>query len=115
MYDSHLTAAVLLSGHLKLSSLLHDSLCFSDTVKLPVKMAQYSFDGEYRRMPQQSYGGASKVEERSELIRRAQAERLKREVHKLVVELNFCEFHGLSTGFMSCIPFLLPHRSRDES
>lgn len=42
-------------------------------------MAQYQFDGEYRRMPQQSYGGASKVEDRSELIRRAQAERQKRE------------------------------------
>ncbi len=43
-------------------------------------MSQYQFDGEFRRMPQQSYGGASKVEERSELIRRAQAERQKREV-----------------------------------
>lgn len=42
-------------------------------------MSQYQFDGEFRRMPQQSYGGASKVEDRSELIRRAQAERQKRE------------------------------------
>lgn len=45
-----------------------------------IKMTRYHFDGDFRRMPQQSLGGASKVEERSELIRRAQAERQKREV-----------------------------------
>lgn len=43
-------------------------------------MSYYNFDGEFRRMPQQSLGGASKVEDRSELIRRAQFERQKREV-----------------------------------
>ncbi|XP_034246430.1 ubiquitin-protein ligase E3C [Thrips palmi] len=42
-------------------------------------MSYYNFDGEFRRMPQQSLGGASKVEDRGELIRRAHFERQKRE------------------------------------
>jgi len=40
----------------------------------------YHFDGEFRRMPKQSLGGASKVEERDQLLRRAHLERIKREV-----------------------------------
>ncbi|XP_069702572.1 ubiquitin-protein ligase E3C isoform X1 [Periplaneta americana] len=39
----------------------------------------YSFEGEFRRKPQQNLSGASKKHERTELLQRAQNERLKRE------------------------------------
>ncbi|KAK7793688.1 hypothetical protein R5R35_013163 [Gryllus longicercus] len=39
----------------------------------------YSFEGEFRRKPQQNLAGASKKQERSELLQRAQNERQKRE------------------------------------
>lgn len=39
----------------------------------------YSFEGEFRRVPQQNLAGASKQEEREELLNRAQEDRLKRE------------------------------------
>jgi ubiquitin-protein ligase E3 C len=40
----------------------------------------YSFEGEFRRRPQQNLSGASKKQERNELLQRAQNERHKREV-----------------------------------
>lgn len=40
----------------------------------------YSFEGEFRRRPQQNLSGASKKQERNELLQRAQNERQKREV-----------------------------------
>ena len=40
----------------------------------------YSFEGEFRRIPQQNLAGASKQEERQELLDRAHEGRLKREV-----------------------------------
>ncbi|KAJ9576987.1 hypothetical protein L9F63_006424 [Diploptera punctata] len=39
----------------------------------------YSFEGEFRRKPQQNLSGASKKQERNELLQRAQNERHKRE------------------------------------
>ncbi|CAE1170740.1 UBE3C [Acanthosepion pharaonis] len=39
----------------------------------------YSFEGEFRRGPVQSFGGASRKEHREDLIRRAQEERQRRE------------------------------------
>lgn len=39
----------------------------------------YSFEGEFRRRPQQNLSGASKKQERNELLQRAQNERHKRE------------------------------------
>lgn len=39
----------------------------------------FSFDGDFRRRPQQNFGGASQKSERDELIRKAQFERQKRE------------------------------------
>lgn len=40
----------------------------------------YSFEGEFRRLPEQNLSGASRKEEREELLLRAHVERLKREV-----------------------------------
>lgn len=39
----------------------------------------FSFDGDFRRRPQQNLGGASQKSDRLSLIRRAQSERQKRE------------------------------------
>jgi len=39
----------------------------------------YSFEGDYRRKPQQNLSGASKRDERAVLLQHAQLERLKRE------------------------------------
>ena len=43
-------------------------------------LKMYSFEGEFRRRPQQNLSGASKKQERNELLQRAQNERHKREV-----------------------------------
>jgi len=40
----------------------------------------YSFEGDFRRKPVQSLGGASKHQQRDNLLQRAQVERQKREV-----------------------------------
>nr|CAD7395950.1 unnamed protein product [Timema poppensis] len=58
----------------------------------------YSFEGEFRRKPQQNLAGASRKHEREELLQRVQIERYKREVwlsqcilkqhDKLLVEAN---------------------------
>ncbi|PSN48070.1 hypothetical protein C0J52_03451 [Blattella germanica] len=40
----------------------------------------YSFEGEFRRKPQQNLSGASRKQERNELLQRAQNERHKREI-----------------------------------
>lgn len=45
----------------------------------------YSFEGEFRRVPQQNLAGASKQEERQELLHRAHEDRLKREVTFVVL------------------------------
>lgn len=39
----------------------------------------YSFEGEFRRKPQQTFVGASKKHERDELLHRVHLERIKRE------------------------------------
>lgn len=40
----------------------------------------YSFEGQFRRIPEQNLAGASKKEHRDELLNRAHYERLMREV-----------------------------------
>lgn len=40
----------------------------------------YSFEGQFRRLPEQNLAGASKKEQRDELLNRAHHERYKREV-----------------------------------
>ncbi|CAL7940939.1 unnamed protein product [Xylocopa violacea] len=42
----------------------------------------YSFEGDYRRKPQQNLAGASRRDEKSVLLQHAQLERLKREEHR---------------------------------
>lgn len=46
----------------------------------------YSFEGEFRRRPQQSYGGASRKVARDELLHKAQAERLQREEKRRIIQ-----------------------------
>lgn len=41
----------------------------------------YSFEGNYRRKPEQNLSGASKKQTRDVLIKRAHDERQKRQVH----------------------------------
>lgn len=40
----------------------------------------YSFEGQFRRIPEQNLSGASKIEQRQELLNRAHNERQMREV-----------------------------------
>jgi len=42
-------------------------------------ISMYSFEGDYRRKPQQNLSGASRRDERAVLLQHAQLERLKRE------------------------------------
>lgn len=46
----------------------------------------YSFEGEFRRRPQQSYGGASRKVARDELLHKAQSERLQREEKRRILQ-----------------------------
>ncbi|CAL1296841.1 unnamed protein product [Larinioides sclopetarius] len=46
----------------------------------------YSFEGEFRRRPQQSLGGASRKVAREELIHKAQRERLQREERRRIIQ-----------------------------
>lgn len=46
----------------------------------------YSFEGEFRRRPQQSYGGASRKVARDELLHKAQAERHQREEKRKIIQ-----------------------------
>ncbi|GFU51888.1 ubiquitin-protein ligase E3C [Trichonephila clavipes] len=46
----------------------------------------YSFEGEFRRRPQQSLGGASRKVAREELLHKAQRERLQREERRRIIQ-----------------------------
>ncbi|GIY29114.1 ubiquitin-protein ligase E3C [Caerostris extrusa] len=46
----------------------------------------YSFEGEFRRRPQQSLGGASRKVAREELLHKAQRERLQREEKRRIIQ-----------------------------
>lgn len=46
----------------------------------------YSFEGEFRRKPEQNYAGASVHEPVNNLIQRARIEREQREVRNRIVE-----------------------------
>ncbi|KFM61319.1 Ubiquitin-protein ligase E3C, partial [Stegodyphus mimosarum] len=46
----------------------------------------YSFEGEFRRRPQQSLGGASRKVAREELLHKAQIERLQREEKRRIIQ-----------------------------
>nr|CAD7573251.1 unnamed protein product [Timema californicum] len=48
----------------------------------------YSFEGEFRRKPQQNLAGASRKHEREELLQRVQIERYKRELANALVVLS---------------------------
>lgn len=59
----------------------------------------YSFEGEFRKVPEQNLAGASRKEGRNELILRAHLERSKREVRMVfqghfIIFLNI-QFHDL--------------------
>lgn len=63
----------------------------------------YSFEGEFRRKPEQNYAGASVHEPVSNLIQRARHEREKREVctmcrkirFNIILTLNVTEIRGV--------------------
>lgn len=46
------------------------------------QVTMYSFEGEYRRKPEQCLSGASVITERNELLQHARQQRLKREEHR---------------------------------
>uniref|UniRef100_A0A1B6E9F9 HECT-type E3 ubiquitin transferase n=1 Tax=Clastoptera arizonana TaxID=38151 RepID=A0A1B6E9F9_9HEMI len=50
----------------------------------------YSFEGEFRRLPEQNLAGASKKQEREELLNRAHLERLKREEYRRRQHSTLC-------------------------
>lgn len=53
----------------------------------------YSFEGQFRRIPEQNLAGASKKEHRDELLNRAHYERLMREVIIFRLDISAIMFH----------------------
>lgn len=68
----------------------------------------YSFEGQFRRKPEQNLAGASKKEHRDELLNRAHYERLMREVIIWAIYLLFCVMCSLISSAIlvyGCMPF----------
>lgn len=57
----------------------------------------YSFEGQYRRVPQQNLAGASIHQNRDEILHKAHADRMKREVSFLQCFLQLLEFKEILT------------------
>lgn len=69
---------------------------------MPLKMNRnimYSFEGDYRRKPQQNLAGASRRDEKSVLLQHAQLERLKRE-HQRKRHNASLKLQALIRGFL---------------